>query len=167
MHGNFVADHYRVLDSGPSSGPKTQRSKVGIWFSRSRPCDRLPHKRSRNSPLFDLGVMPSANSFPIRVVKIGRSAPPRHSTISPRLHILFRPSYWRRISPPISAASCPAVVRAIRTGLSRSLSRRIHGDCTASKKPAHARLPYFAESTQSRLGACLHCVFFGKFSVTL
>ena len=27
-------------------------SAVGTWFSRSRPCDRLTHERSRNSPPF-------------------------------------------------------------------------------------------------------------------
>ena len=46
----FVAGRHGVLDSGSSSATRTLRSAVGKWFSRSRPCDRLHHERSRNSP---------------------------------------------------------------------------------------------------------------------
>ena len=45
--------------------PKDSRwSAVATWFSRSRPCDRLLHKSSENSPLSASGGTPSANSVP-------------------------------------------------------------------------------------------------------
>ena len=39
-------------------------SAVATWFSRSRPCNRLLHKSSENSPLSASGRTPSANSVP-------------------------------------------------------------------------------------------------------
>ena len=45
--------------------PKDSRwSAFATWFSRSRPCDRLLHKSSENSPLSASGRTPSANSVP-------------------------------------------------------------------------------------------------------
>ena len=64
MRRIFVAGRYGVLDSGSRSAPRTHRSAVGIWFSRSRPYDRLLHKSSENSPLSASGRTPSANSVP-------------------------------------------------------------------------------------------------------
>ena len=39
-------------------------SGVVVWFSRSRPCDRLLHMWPRNSPLSASSETPSANSVP-------------------------------------------------------------------------------------------------------
>ena len=61
---SWSAGRYGALGSESRSAPRTHRSAVGIWFSRSRPWDRLPHKWSKKSLPSASGETPSANSVP-------------------------------------------------------------------------------------------------------
>ena len=70
-------------------------SGVDLWFSRNRPCDRLLHNPSENSPLSASGRALSANSEAGRAVWRGLPASSSfHSSFCPRRpserHRLFR-----------------------------------------------------------------------------
>ena len=85
--GSFVHVHasrrdassYRVVTAFSASGPDQSRGLVGPLsrhgFSRSRPCDRAPHKSSESSPSSASGGTPSANFVPGRASAVDGQLP--------------------------------------------------------------------------------------------
>ena len=141
------------------------RSGADAWFSRSRPCDRSTHERSRNSPPFasDEDALGEFRSRSRRQDRPSRF--PRHSSFSPRRpchagHLLgddYRGLFPRhprrqargpavRIDPLPRRGGCAAM--APQTGSRRMSGRPISParpildlppvECRPGARPAHA-----------------------------
>ena len=83
MRRDLVAGRYGVLGSGSGSAPRTRRPAVARWFSRSRPCDRAPHERSRNPRHPPRARRPRRIPFQVALSGLDDRIP-RHSCFSPR-----------------------------------------------------------------------------------
>ena len=76
MRRILVAGRYGALRFGSRITTKDSHwSRVDEWFSRSRPCDRLLHKSSENSPLSASNETPSVNSIPDSASGVGDQLP--------------------------------------------------------------------------------------------